>query len=395
MPAPQTPSPEPVPAASLGRRLAAAAIVLAGFALISAVLASTVAAGNPAGRDFIEYWAAAQRLVHHASPYDWSGVLAVEKSAGFGLQRPEFWYSPPSSLFLALPLGWLSARAGLQLWVIVLFAALSLSLWMLTRRIGSRSLLPLAGLAFAPALACLQAGQISLLMLLGLTIFLCFHDRLPLLAGAALVPCTLKPHLFLPFALVLAVWAIFGRRVQLLAGFAATLIFGCVVTLYFDPTAWSEYSRMMRTEGMLHEFVPTIAETLRYTIHRDFVWLQFVPEVFACGWALVYFRRHRAEWDWMYHGLHVLLVAAVCRPYGWFFDECVLLPALLVSANAAERRGRSLLPFALSAAIALSIYGVGSPLAGLDYLWTTPAWLACFLYGTHTEKGRKPVPAPP
>lgn len=376
--------------------MVAACIVLAGFLLVSAVLVLTLAPSNPAGRDFIEYWAAAQRLVHHASPYNWNGVLAVEKSAGFGLERPEFWYSPPSDLILALPLGYLSARTGLLLWVVGLFASLCLALWLLWRLEGRpNSLLPLAGLAFAPALACLQAGQISLLMLLGLTLFLSFHSTRPLLAGAAMLPCTLKPHLFLPFALVLLLWALLGRRFHLLLGFAAALAAGTAVTFYFDPHAWAEYSRMMQTEGMLHEFVPTLAESLRFAIHRNAVWIQFVPEVLACAWALWYFWAHRTHWDWMEQGLLVLLVAAVCRPYGWFFDESVLLPVVLAATLRTERSGRSLVPIVLAASAAFAVFLAGVPIAGPGYLWTTPAWLLCFLYATRKSNAapEKPIAA--
>ncbi len=389
MSAPQTPPPEPLPGTT-GRRIVAILIILAGFILVATTLALTVSAGNPAGRDFIEYWTAAQRLVHHTSPYDWNGVLALEKSVGFGLERPEFWYSPPSSLLLALPLGWMDARTALQVWVVALFAALCLSLWLLARRLGAPdSLLPLAGLAFAPALACLQAGQVSLFMLLGLTLFLCFHDRLPLVAGAALLPCTLKPHLFLPFALVLGLWAILERRVRLLTGFAASLGAGCAVTLYFDPSVWTEYSSMMQTEGMLHEFVPTLAEMLRYLIRRDTVWLQFVPEVLGCAWAVFYYWHRRSRWDWMHDGIYVLLIAAICRPYGWFFDEAILLPGLLAAALAAHRQKRSLVPFAVAGMTALVLYIMKTPLAGTAYLWTTPAWSVCTFYGMYKRNSNR------
>ena len=50
---------------------------------------------------------------------------------------------------------------------------------------------------------CLQAGQISIVFLFGVVLFLLFYESRPWLAGAALVPCALKPHLFLPFAIVL------------------------------------------------------------------------------------------------------------------------------------------------------------------------------------------------
>src|SRR5450631_2942160 len=97
---------------SPGRSLAAAAIVAAGFLFLAGVLTLGFAKTNPGGKDFIEYWAVEQGLVHFAHPYDAMTILGIERAAGFRLQRPEFWYSPPPALVLALPLGYLGAKSG-------------------------------------------------------------------------------------------------------------------------------------------------------------------------------------------------------------------------------------------------------------------------------------------
>lgn len=371
---------------NLAQRLAAAAIGLAGFAFVSSLIAITVWPTHPGGRDFIEYWAAEQQLTHHLNPYDASGILRLEQSAGFANNRPEFWYSPPADLILALPLGWLDPRIGLVLWLIASFAALCLSLWLAWRLLGSPdTLIVLAGFAFAPALTCLQAGQISLFILLGLVLFLYFCRAHPLLAGAALLPCTLKPHLFLPFALCVVLWAIYQKKFRIFAGLAAALGAGFAATFYFDSSAWTEYARMIRTEGMLNEFAPTVGGALRWLISRNLVAIQFVPEGLACVWAIWYFWTRRDRWDWMEHGMLVLMVSAFCRPYGWFFDESVLLPALLAAALHAQRDGRSLVPIGLVAAAAL-VESFNSPaILSAAYIWTTPAWLACYLYATRKK----------
>ncbi len=371
---------------SLGQWIGMAAIGLAGFSFVSAVIAISVAPTAPGGRDFIEYWAAEQQLVHHANPYDAGATLQLEQANGFHKNRPEFWYSPPADLILALPLGWLNARHGLLAWLIASFAALCLSIGLAWRLNGyPDTLIVLLGFAFAPALNCMQAGQISLFMLLGLMLFLTFWDSLPLVAGAALLPCTLKPHLFLPFALCVLLWAVYKRKFQLIAGLAAALALGCAVTFYFDSAAWSEYARMMRGEGMLNEFMPTVSGALRFLVDRNAVWIQFAPEVLACGWALWFFWTRRNRWNWMQEGMLVLMVSALCRPYGWFFDESVLLPALLTAALHSQRTGRSLVPLGLVATAALIESFYSPAILSAAYLWTTPAWFACYLYATRKK----------
>lgn len=363
------------------RVFAAFCIVAAGFCFVAAILAFSLRNTNPGGWDFIEYWAAEQQLIHGANPYDPAAILRIEQASGFDKARPEFWYSPPAALFMALPLGLLSAKTGLILWVIVLFACLSVSLRLLWRLNGSPdTLLFLLGYLFAPVLICLQAGQISIFFLLCLVLFLYFRESWPFAAGAVLLPCTLKPHLFLPFAIALLLWVVSRKAFRVLAGFLFSLVAGSALTFCFDPHIWSQYSQMMRTEGMLYEFVPTLSEMLRLLIDRNAVWLQFLPVGAGCIWAIWYFWTRRSKWDWMDHGLVVILVSGLCRPYGWFFDESILLPAVLTGVIRARESGRSLLPIGIVAGAALLEVIGSAKIASQAYLWTSPAWLGCYLY---------------
>ena len=133
---------------------------------------------------------------------------------------------------------------------------------------------------------------------------------------------------------------------------------------------------------MLHAFVPTLSVTFRFLVDRNAVWLQFLPETAACGWAIWYFCTRRTRWNWMDQGMLVLLVSAACTPYAWFSDEAVLLPAVLAGVYRALDSGRSIVPIGLIAGIALiEVCAVGR-MASAFYLWTVPAWLAWYLYAT-------------
>jgi len=365
------------------RRLLAAAIIALGFLYIAFLGLSSFPRDNAAQRDFIQYWAAGRLIVHHQNAYDLDAIYALEKSAGMHRNRARISISPPVALELAAPLGLVGPKLGLVLWLLAQLGSLGLSLWLLWVAFGRpNSRYHLLGFLFAPTIACQLAGQLGIFFLLSLALFLCLHRTGPFLAGAVLFPFALKPHLFLPLALCLLLWSLFRRRFSMLAGFVAALGLSCAASLYFDPHAWAHYSVLMRQFGILNDFIPAPSVALRFLIAPSAVWIQFVPEAAACLWAAWFFWTHRHEWEWSDHGLLVLLVAELCAPYGWFFDESVLFPAILAGIYRAVEGRKSLAPIFLFGGVALVETVFGKPLQGYYYIWTTPAWLAWYLYAT-------------
>lgn len=338
---------------------------------------------DAADRDFIGYWATGQQLAHHANPYDAAAMMRIEQSAGYSLAVPRITPSPPVAFLLLLPLGWMGAKWGLIAWLLVQMGCVGLCLWMTWRLFGQPgSRLHLAGLLFAPVLACLEAGQIGIFFLLGMMVFLAHHEKRPALAGAGLLLCALKPHLFLPFLLVLLLWMALHRAkgTWILAGFFAFLAVNTTVTLWFDPHVWSQYLAMMHASGIENRLTPTLGEGLREIFGLQVVWLQWVPEMVGCVWAVVYFWNRRANWNWLDEGLRVLLVGVVCTPYEWLTDEAVVLPAVLAGMFRAEARGRSLIPIAVVGVVALVEVLAGVPITGWGYVWTPLAWLGWYVY---------------
>jgi hypothetical protein len=374
------------------RVVAAACIILVGFCFMAGFYVVSVSQKGAANKDFVEYWAAGQQLVNGANPYDGAAILRLERTAGFDPDRPLVSFSPPVALVFVLPLGLVGEKTGFIAWSLVLLAVLSVSnwvLWMVNGRPDSR--LHLLGYLFAPALACQLAGQLGTFFLAGVALFLCLHRSRPYLAGAALLPCTLKPHLFLALAIVLVLWMIDRKAYRVLAGFAAMLFASCALSLWFDIHAWTQYSQMMSVARPLNIFVPTLSMMFRLLIDRNAAWLQFIPEVCSCLWAIWFYWTQRARWSWTDQGLLLLLVSVACAPYAYFSDEAVLLPAVLAGVYRAVDSGRSLLPVALFAGVALiellEVVKMNSPF----YVWTAPAWLAWYLYAT-SARANSPKP---
>jgi hypothetical protein len=373
------------------RVLAAVCITAAGLGFLVAVFSIGLSDRNAAERDFISYWAAGQQLMHGANPYDLDAVQGLERAVGRkDSQLVLTMRNPPIAFFLAWPLGLVSPKTGLIVWLFVLLGCLVLSvrlLWLLNGR--PASIYHLLSFLYAPVLICMMAGQFGIFLLLGVVLFLYFQRSRPFIAGAALLLCALKPHLFLLFGVVLILWTVSRRSYRILAGFSAALLASCALSYWLDPHAWPEYNQMMHAGGALNERVPALSVYFRFLVDPNAVWLQFLPLGAACVWAIWYFLTRRERWNWLDHGLVVLLVGAICTPFGWFTDESMLLPAVLAGLYRADGARRSIWPLAVIAGVALIEVVALVPLTSKYFLWTTPAWLAWYLYATGRIGGRR------
>ena len=356
--------------------------VVTGLALALTILfiSAVPLAGNLAGsRDFVSYWATGQQLVHHANPYDRDAISALEHSAGLNVKAVLIMRNPPWALPLAYPLGFLGLRLVAVLWTLLLLACLLISVRIVREQHGSPpNRIHWLGLAFTPGLICLTIGQTSLFALLGLVLFLRYHRPRPFAAGAALWLCALKPHLFLPFAAALAAWIVVSRSYKVLAGAAAALALSSAAAFLIDPTAWSAYTRMMRSPAVENEITPCLADAMRHWLDPQAVWLRYLPALLCCVWALVYFWRRRAAWDWLTCASPLMLVSLLAAPYSWFYDQCLAIPALLHGAYAT--RSRKLLALLALLILVMDIELCVFPIASPFYLWTAPSWLAWYLF---------------
>jgi hypothetical protein len=292
--------------------------------------------------------------------------------------------NPPIGLFLALPFGAMNEWLGALVWSLLLVLSLMTSIRMIWKLMGKPpGRLHLTGYIFPPALECLTVGQVGIFLLLGFTSFLYFRRKKPFLAGASLVLCLLKPHMFLPVGVVLLLWCIHRRVYRVLAGLASAVLVCALLTEVIDPSAWSQYAQMMRTVDVLTEPLPTVSLLFRVVIDLNASWLQFVPAAIATVWAVWYFRRQR-DWSWTNHGLLVLTVSVMVTPYGFVTDEAVVLPAILFGLYSLEKKGRPLAPYLIVVLPALAEVLAGVGVNTFWYVWTAPAWFGFYLYATRS-----------
>jgi Glycosyltransferase family 87 len=367
---------------------AVVAICTLAFAATALAIGASLLDHNGAGnRDYVEYWAAGQQLIHHANPYDGTAIRKLELSAGFPPAAPTLYLgNPPSALLLMLPLGLVSPVTGEFLWELLLLLCLISSI-LLTRGMLNQTFTEhqahkyLLMFAFAPVLTCLLAGQISLFILMGLVLFLRLHRGSPFLAGVSLWFCLLKPQMFVPFGVVLILWAIHTRNYKVFAGTAAALASSSVIATLFEPRIWSHYRLMMHEQRIDQLGLPSPSVLLRQHLYPHTFWVQCLPAIAGSLWAAIYYSRHREHWSWLEHGSLLMLVSALVAPYSWFMDQAALIPALLYGLYAT--RSRVLIATVALASAWLEIIALrGAGLYSFWYFWTTPLWLAWFVLAT-------------
>jgi hypothetical protein len=355
--------------------------------LLIAIVAIQMESRN-GNRDFITYWSAGQMLVHGHNPYDADLTLTLERSVGFTNPIVAIVSNPPVILPLVAPLGFFNASVATGIWTAFLVSCFLLSLraiWSALDR--PRGYIYWLGVCFAPILTCVMAGQIGILLLLSVALFLQFHRSRAFMAGVALVPCALKPHLFIPFGIALLLWIISRGQYRFFAGFLVALIALASIATAIDRHAWSQWFQWMRTFNAVNLFQPDLSKMFRLLVRPDAIWLQFVPEIIASVWAAWYFWTRRSKWDWMQQGLLLLIISVGCAPYAWFTDESILLVPLIAGAYRATAANRTLLPCALILAVAVTELFKGNWIGTTYYLWTIPAYLLWYIYATRQSRG--------
>ena len=341
-------------------------------------------------RDSIQYWAAGTLLVHENNPYSVPDVQALESSQGYSATRPLMLRTPPWSVWMVLPEGLLSSYWAWILWMSILLASLLLSMRIAWKLYGDSSPPPnvfiIVGYIFAPVAACLVAGQLGMVLLLGISLFLLLERDHPFVAGAALLLPMAKPHIFAPVWLILAIWVISRRKWSVLAGTATAFLLANGIALAFDPGIFSHYREMLHQQAIQNEFIPTLSGVIRAIFFRRLFWVQFAPMPLGVLWSVWFYSRNWCRWSWLNHGLTLLVVSLLTTPYSWITDEVVLLPAILqgvmwLKEGRLRVRSRVLLVvFALLDSLLLLMVATQVPPAHGGYFWSSLLWFAWYWY---------------
>ncbi len=349
-------------------------------------------------RDFVDYWSAARVIRSGGNPYDHMQLLEVQRIVlnNPELQEPTLLWTPPYTLPVYLPFGYLPFETAHVVWVVSQLLLVFTSMVLLARAFDAtppqRFLGWLMPLVYAPVFWCLHFGQNTALLLFGLSGFLLFRVRnRPWLAGLFAALTAIKPHMLAAFGIVLVLdaYSRSGRRALLSGVLAIAVALG--ITLAFNNNILNQFQEALKrptsenATSLKDWDVPLLSYQLRVNVAPDAFWVQFVPCGILCVLAGIHYYRNRRTWNWLREMPMLVLLSAVFAPYGgWIFDMTILLmPVFAAMRTMMNHTGSKPLEQMLILALtviffilsytALKIHGLA------DSLWHAPliAMLVC------------------
>jgi Glycosyltransferase family 87 len=347
---------------------------------------------NLAKRDSIAYWATGKLLLARQNPYSFFNVLTLERSQGYSEAKPLVLRTPPWSLFLVAPLGFANAFLAWVIWVAISLIALVVSVRLSWSMYGGGprppTIFPVVAYLFAPVPACLVAGQMGLVLLLGLTVFLWAESRHRFLAGASLILPFAKPHLLSLFWVILLVWIADKRKARIAAGLLSSIVLFTVIALIIDPAVFSQYATMLHEAAVGQEFIPAVSGVIRLIFFRRLFWVQFIPMAVGLMWSVWFYWKKRSNWNWQLYGPALIVVSLLTTPYAWLTDEVLLVPAMLQAVVWVHEKREQLTIknkliigcFAALNLLLLLILKAKVPFSTGIYFWSSLVWFAWYFY---------------
>lgn len=322
-------------------------LVALGFTALVDSVEQPFGFGSFGTNDYIEFWSAWQLFSSGANPYDPQLLNEMQRSLGRLQEHALLLWNPPWVLTLLAPLLEFDFAKSSKLFIflnLLLLGSGSLMLWSAAaeRRIGSPKAFA-AGLLFLPGLTNLQIGQIGIMLFFCVAGFIWSAQRgKDFLAGLFLVPLSIKVHIVFLFLFAAALWIVRYRRFAVFWGGAAGFLLLLGATLSIAPGALEMWLGGFSSPPFYWK-TASLSGALRsllFALTGDApIWpIAVLPLAALLGvswWLLV----KRPALDWTRHAAPLIALSLMFSPYGWLFDQTLLLTAqVILSAQAFEKR---------------------------------------------------------
>lgn len=286
--------------------------------------------------DFLAYWSASHLLISGNNPYDHSSLSTLEKSttSGTDSQGEMFLntWNPPWLILLLAPLGLIPYQLSALVWMfcntVIIGLTLILSWQICTGIQASRGILVvfLAGFLFGVTISYLAIGQITALVVLGMVLFVWWQDHhSDRLAGAALLLTTIKPQISYFFLLIVLIWIIRSRRWQIIMGLIYVTLFSLAVFWIIYPSWVHDYFLLIKSMPYSSIYTSTIGSFMASIFHTKVFYFSAVILLFFVKPIIRFLEK--AGWFTVMN--IALLVSLPLSPFGFTFDQIVILPSIV------------------------------------------------------------------
>jgi hypothetical protein len=288
---------------------------------------------RPGQVDLLEYWAAAKLIENSENPYDSEKIEKIQRAeptTGKTLDSPILMWNPPFVAPMIKFLGNLNFEEARIWWTSMTFLALFLSIFliMIAENFTLTWKTIVALMIFFPAVSILQFGQISWILILGLATGLVFLNRQNgLLAGLSLSVCLIKPHLlyltYLSFLFSLPT----ERRFKFILGFLSGGAILAASAELIAPGIWNQWLAAFEKPPVYFK-TPTIGSLMQNLIGAQHGWVVYLPAAITLL-VLILFRHNSKCAAAMRDPIGITALSLATAPYGWVFDQVLLLPLVI------------------------------------------------------------------
>jgi hypothetical protein len=343
--------------------------------------------------DFIHFWAAGNQNLYGENPYD---PKMIERRIILEGSIPSFpltsvMLNPPWAISLMMPFGLIRYPISRLTWLLFSIVLLLLSaqlLWRLYSGNPKLQWLPiLMVFIFAPTISVLEKGQITPIVLIGITGFLFYssYHQNDWLAGVFLALAAIKPQIALIFWLAVLIWVIFKHQWKIIISFSICILVMILIGLLFNQNILQQYVGMLKTYHITEWATPTIGAYLRlFWLGTDKFWLQFLPTMIGMVWFIIYWRRHKESWNWLYVTPALLFASLLTSPYSWSYDLVIAIPAIIITTVwmvADWKHWPILFLLLFYLAICATDLVLHMKLEDFWFIWLAPALLIWFILG--------------
>lgn len=290
--------------------------------------------GSAGTHDFIAYWSATRLILEGGNPYNWAALYEVEKGLGWPEEHPWLVMNPPWLGIVLAPLGLLSFREAVFLWLlgnILVMALATYFLWQVFAVEANGRFLwaaMAAAFLFPQTLSAIFSGQVSPLVLLGISGTLFFIERKRgFWAGAMLVLTTVKPQLICLFLPAIFLWSVRQKRWEVMIGFSAALLALLFPLQLLFPNWLPFYLASIMGSPPLDWFTPTIGGAISYYQGATLSWAKLLWVAFLPVVLIPLYRRE--EIDWPAFTSLLLLLTLPTTTFAWGIDQVILVVPLL------------------------------------------------------------------
>jgi len=290
--------------------------------------------------DLLQYWAGAKLLSEGKNPYSSSDLLSLQQEATNYPDLPILLWNPPFIFPFIIPLAFLSFKAATGVWftLSVCLAALGVEVSMLPfrRRLKEKRWVApilICTALYYPVLLTLHYGQSSHFLLLSLAGYLALTFREGRLsdgfaAGLVLSVTLIKPHLLHLVYVFVLVDAMRFSRWRTVKGFVVGALVLGTVALLIHPPAVTSYLRTLSAPP-IHWRTPTLGSWLQNLSGMHEPVVRLLPTLFAQFLLLTVLMRARGRTFTPSLVYLLIPISLLTAPYGWVYDQVLLLPSIL------------------------------------------------------------------